>query len=246
MKKLIILSFLFIVTNKCYTHEIKYPSPIGYINDFANVIPDNYETGLSRLIHELKQKTNGAEIAVVTIQSIAPLQIEEYAVRLYEKWGIGKKGEDNGVLVLLALKERKIRIEVGYGLEGVLPDGKCGEIIDRLMLPYFRQGDLGKGITYGTLAIIQIVAKEYGVQLEGGKGYTHSRQKRHTASPLQTILFFLLLPFIIIGRVLFFPFALLSGGYWYRGGSFGMGGFGGGFGGFGGGLSGGAGATRGW
>lgn len=237
MKKIFILSFLFIIINSCYAQEVEYPNPIGYVNDFANVLPDNDEASISQLIQKLKQET-GAEVAVVTIQSIAPLEIEEYAVRLFEKWGIGKKGTDNGVLIIIAVNERKMRIEVGYGLEGALPDGKCGEIRDKFMIPYFKQGDLGKGIVSGTVAIIQIVANEYGVQLKG----SYSRQKRDTAAPLQILLFLLLLPFIIIGR-LFSPFSLLFGGY---GGSSGMGGFGGGFGGFGGGLSGGGGASGSW
>lgn len=251
MKKVFILPiiFLFIVINKCYAQEVEYPKPIGYVNDFANVIPDKDEIEISQLIYELKQKTKGVEIAVVTIESIAPLTIEEYAVRLYEKWGIGKKGVDNGVLVLLAIKERKMRIEVGYGLEGVLPDGKCGEIRDRFMIPYFKQGEFGKGVVYGTVAIIQIVVDEYNVQLKGCKGYSYSRQREYepSYSPLQILLFLLLI--LLFGKVLSFPLALLSGGYWYRGGGSVIGGFGGGFGGFsgfGGGLSGGGGASGSW
>jgi len=249
MKKIFILLLLLLFSiNKCYTQGLEFPKPIGYVNDFANVIPDNDESLLNQLIHELKQKTNGAEVAVVTIQSIAPLSIEEYAVRLYEKWGIGKKGLDNGVLVILAITERKMRIEVGYGLEGALPDGKCGEIRDRFMIPYFRQGELSKGIMLGTEAIIQIIANEYGVKLEGGIGYTQLRQTRNIPSPFQILLFLVLLPFILLARVLFLPLSLISGGggYWYRGGSYGMGGFSGGFGGFGGGLSGGGGASGSW
>ena len=108
----------------------QFPQPKGYVNDFANVIPPSQEQQINRICLELKQKT-GAQIADVTIQTLGDNYIEDYAVRLFEKWGIGEKGKDNGVLVLNAIRERKIRIEVGYGIEGIIPDGKAGRIRDQ-------------------------------------------------------------------------------------------------------------------
>ncbi len=224
--------------------------PTGYINDFAGVIGGSYTSRIEFLIRELKEKT-GAEIAVVTMRSLGELSPEEFANELFQRWGIGQKGKDNGVLILLSVGDRKVRIEPGYGLEGALPDGFCGEIIRRVMLPHFRKGDYGKGLYLGTVAVAQRVASEYGVELSdrGGRPlppYTSPARSRcgGLLSALVFIFFFLLL---LKGRFLF-PFLLGMGmgrGFW-SGGSFGGGGFGGGFGGFGGGSSGGGGATGGW
>ncbi|MFH1098091.1 MAG: TPM domain-containing protein [Candidatus Desantisbacteria bacterium] len=258
MRKRFLLCLFLLMISKCYAGEITYPEPIGFVNDFAGVIPENDEAALNQLLNEVKEKGNGAEIAVVTAQSIAPMSIEEYSVRLFEKWGIGKKGKDNGVLVLLAINEKKARIEVGYGLEGALPDGKCGEIIRMQMAPYFKNGDFGTGILSGVSVITQVIAKEYGIQLEGSR--QDERRVVKTRHGLFEQIFFLL--FILIGGICSFVSSIFPGsrsrrGFWSGGSGLGMGlgmsgfgggggGFSGGFGGFGGGFSGGGGASGGW
>ena len=255
MRKRLLLCLLLLMVSKCYAEEITYPKPIGSVNDFANVISENDENSLNQLINEVKEKCNGAEIAVVTIQSISPVSIEEYAVRLFEKWGIGKKGADNGVLVLLAINERKARIEVGYGLEGALPDGKCGEIIREQMSPYFKDGDFGTGILSGVSVINQIIAKEYGIQLEGRRQdetlAVKTKPDLNSFLPLLSILILCALSIFPNSRRLLLIVALcflglmFSGsisrrGVWSGRSGLGMGGFGGsggcsgGFGGFGG------------
>ncbi len=246
-----IYCFISSFAHQVYAKDVTFPEPIGYINDFADIIPEGYQIELNQLITELHQKAQGAEVSVVTVQSIEPLSVEEYAVGLFEKWGIGKKGADNGVLLLIALKERKLKIEVGYGLEGALPDGKCGEIRDRLILPYFKQGEFEKGIYLGSLAIIQSIAKEYQVELSETASVGNSLQNEHH-SPIKggllQFLFLLFLAPIAILKSLFFPSSRRGysgyssfGGF---GGSFSS--FGGGFGGFGGGMSGGGGASGDW
>lgn len=238
--------------NQVQAKEIIFPEHVGYVNDFANVISNDCQIKLNQIITKLHQKAQGAEVAVVTVQSIEPLSIEEYAVGLFEKWGIGKKGTDNGVLFLIAIKERKLRIEVGYGLEGALPDGKCGEIRDRFILPYLKQGNFENGIYFGTLAIIQVIADEYQVEIAPMAGDPLQDEKPmqneyHSSSNgglFQFLLLLLLAPFIIL-KSLFFPSS--RRGYYSTGGFGGsFGGFGGGFGGFGGGMSGGGGASGGW
>ena len=109
----------------CSSKKIEFPEPAGYVNDFAEILSEQQIQSISNYIKELQEKTT-AEVAVVTMKSVAPYDINVYAVKLFEKWGIGVKGDDNGVLILLSLKERKVRIEVGYGLEGILPDGLAG------------------------------------------------------------------------------------------------------------------------
>ena len=209
------------------------PQATGWVNDFASVISPEYKQKLDSLISELEAKTS-AEIAVVTVNSISPLSEIEYARKLFDKWRPGKKGKDNGVLVLLAIKERRWRIETGYGLEGILPDGLCGEIGRNYMVPYFKNGDYGRGLYNGITAITSIIAKDANVALTVSK--SNNAQ-----------LGFSFLPFIIIFIILSLFFHT-----WYLGdrGSYGEswgGGFGGGGGGgFGGGGGGGGGAGGGF
>ena len=228
----------------------KIPQPVGYVSDFAGVVGGDYASRIEYLAKQLKEKT-GAEIAVVTVESLGELGPEEFVNQLFQKWGIGQKGKDNGVLILLAIANKKVRIEPGYGLEGPLPDGFCGGIIREVMLPYFRVGDYGKGLYLGTAALAQRIASEYGVELseQGGNRLTpySPASGPHCGGLISAFVFFFFLIFLLRGRFLF-PFLLGMGmgrGFW-SGGSFGGGGFGGGFGGFGGGSSGGGGATGGW
>ena len=129
--------------------EPKYPAqPQGYVSDYANIINPSDKAAITELLEELEQKTT-AEVAVVTVPTTQPETIEGYSVKLFEKWGIGKKGKDNGVLFLIAAGDRRVRIETGYGLEGALPDVLCHKIISNLVVPAFKAGEYSKGITAG-------------------------------------------------------------------------------------------------
>ena len=131
MRRVLFLIICFVFLSLSTLAAQQLPKPVGYVNDFAGVIDQNSKARMDSLIRILKEKT-GVEIAVVTVDTIAPsASIEDYSIRLAEQWGIGKKGEDTGILLLLAMGERRVRIEVGYGLEGIIPDGLAGEIIDR-------------------------------------------------------------------------------------------------------------------
>ena len=123
---IVILLIILLISPATFAADI--PEPQGrWVNDYANVISAEYRAKLSDLIEELEEKTQ-AEVAVVTVESIAPYDEKEYARQIFDKWRPGKKGKDNGVLVLLAISERLWRIETGYGVEGILPDGLCGQI----------------------------------------------------------------------------------------------------------------------
>lgn len=230
-----------------------FPKPVGWVNDFAGVISEVDENRLNALITDLEMKTS-YEIAAVTVDTVSPLDINTYAVELYEDWGIGKRDKDNGVLVLLAMDERKVRIETGYGVEGILPDGLCGEIIRYKMVPYFKRGDFGSGVIAGVTTIASKIAEEYGVDLsqeQAPKTRYHEtgvRPKPGLRSLFGGLLSLLFLIAIFGLRLGLFGFLFLPmGGYWRSGGySGGSGGFSGGFSGFGGGLSGGGGATGSW
>ena len=122
------------------------PDHTGYVTDLASVLDDATEAKLKATLSGVERETT-AEVAVVTVKTLEGMTVDDYANRLFKEWGIGKKGKDNGVLVLVAPGERKIRIEVGYGLEPILPDGLAGNIIRNQALPEFRKGDFPGGIT---------------------------------------------------------------------------------------------------
>ncbi len=246
---LAVLAALFMGGSAVLWAERPIPKPQGLVNDFAGVLEAPYKGKIRAVVRELFQKTK-VPVVVVTMPDIGGAEYNDYANRLYETWGIGRKGEDKGVLIFITLKERKMRIETGYGVEGILPDGLVGEIRDRYMLPYLKQDRFGEGVLNGVLAVAQVIAKDAGVTLSGAvppKASKASPRKRSRGSllPILGIILFLM---VFSGRrrgawIFFLPW-ILGGGMSGRGGgsSGGFGGFSGGFGGFGGGMSGGGGA----
>lgn len=226
----------------------KYPSPRGTaVNDFANVVDQENAAKMESLAQEILQKT-GAAVVVATVTEIGPTEeISLYVNGLYKAWGIGKKGEDRGVLIFLAVKERKIRIETGYGVEGVLTDGVIGEILDKYVVPQLKAGETGKALYNAMLACGAYIAKDKGVQLTGVAGpYRTKARPQNKGFNIVWVIILIIAAIVLLGTKTgrsMLPWILLlllsSGG---RGG--GGGGFGGGFGGFGGGASGGGGAGR--
>lgn len=238
------------------------PAPTGYVNDFAGVLtPETYQS-LEALCTQVDQQAH-AQIAVVTVKSMDPdtagatPSIEEFATALEDKWKVGKKGTDRGVLLIVSLNPRKYRIEVGYGLEGILPDGKVGDI-GRDMQPYLHTDDYNQGITVATRELAQDIAADAGVSLgqeAGGEPVPQASGGNSTdgQANLLPVLVFGGIALVVIaimiatghvGLLFFLLFNMLGGGR--GGGGFGGGsdgGGGGGFGGFGGGGSGGGGAS---
>ena len=227
-------------------NEVRFPSPEGLVNDRAGVLSEKTKAQLGSLLGLIERKTS-AEVVVLTVKTTRPLTTEQYAVELFQKWGIGKRGKDNGVLILLATEDRKVRIETGYGLEGAVTDAYAKVIIDTFMVPRFQKGDYDGGIIGGVIPIAQIIRDEYGVELDFKKEgldlseYTVRKKKSSPLSALVTLIFFILIFGFRFGTMFFIMSG--SGGYW-SGGS--RGSFGGGFGGFGGGMSGGGGASGSW
>lgn len=246
---LLVAVLLFVFTPNSFANE-KFPKPVGAVNDFAGVITPQYERAMNSLALKVLQKT-GTSVVVATFKSIGDNDPADFANKLYEAWGIGKKGEDKGVLIFLAVKERKVRIETGYGVEGILPDGRVGEILDRYVVPYLKKGNYGKGLSNAMVVVSTIVARDAKVSLTG-KSPAHKPGTHRTGKGGN--LFSLILLIIVItmllgtrrGRAMlpFLLLMLLMGGGGRGGGGFGS--FGGGFGGFGGGMSGGGGAGRGF
>ncbi len=232
----------------------------GYVNDFAGVLSADAKDQLTNLCTELDQKAN-AQIAIVTIHTLDGDSVDDFANRLFERWGVGPKGSDRGVLILLAVDDRQYHIEVGYGLEGILPDGKVGGF-GRQMVPNLKQGDYSGAIVQLTGKIAGVIAQDKGVALSGQPPAPpdgdDQQAPRFNFGAIIFILFGLSFVFRLI-RSLFGHGGTRrrgTGGWWWLppmgggggwgGGGFGGGGGGGGFGGFGGGMSGGGGASGGW
>jgi uncharacterized protein len=226
--------------------------PRDYVVDLAGIIRSDLKNELNTYLQRLEQKTS-AQVLVLTVQSLDGQSIEEFAFNTKERWKLGQKGKDNGVLIVVALKDRKYRIEVGYGLESVLPDSMVGTIGRQYFVPYFRQGDYSTGIYTGTVAVIRTVAGHEGVSIANGTGAAQPRNE-YRGKRLSTfqliavgIFGFIALLLCITHPTQCLLFLLASGrgrGGWSGGG----GGFGGGgsFGGGGGGSGGGGGASGGW
>ncbi len=233
--------------------EPDFPKPRGAVNDFAGVIDGESARRIEALSTELQEKT-GVALVVAAVDSLSGLTVEEYANRLYASWGVGGRELDEGAMLLLAVKERKVRIETGYGLEGLFPDGKAGRILDNDVLPEFREGRYGEGFYAGVRTMAEDVAEEKGVTLDGSTGRRKSGEGGSECGGTLMFLLFILLMILTRGRILgWILLGALSGGRggWSGGGGGGGGGFGGGFGGggfggFGGGSSGGGGASRGF
>ena len=233
--------------------EPPLPAPRGFVTDLAHVIPPATAARVTALATELRDKT-GAEIAVLTVDTTAPLDDFTYALRIAEAWKPGRKGEDTGVVFLVAVKDRKVRILVGYGLEAILPDGLVGEIRDRDIVPAFRAGDIGEGVWRGVVALATRIAAARGARLDGAPAPRPAGQAQSSG------LLFLVVVIVIIAVMVYlttFAPGIRSrgrgyggyggfGGFGGFGGGFGGGGGGGGFGGFGGGSFGGGGAGGSW
>jgi uncharacterized protein len=246
--------------------------PQGYVTDLAGVIDPGTKAKLEMLCAEVQQKT-GAQIAVVTVNSLDGESKEDYSADLYKQLGVGSKQDNRGVLLLVAPKERQYRIEVGYGLEPVINDARAGDI-GREMVPALRQQDYSGAILLATTRIAQLIAADKGVQLNGVPAATERAPSSGVSwwVPwlIVAIVFIVIralsrssrgggrgsggggsgLPWFLAGSALGSRGGSWGGGFGgssggFSGGGGGGGGFGG-FGGFGGGLSGGGGAGGSW
>jgi uncharacterized protein len=245
--------------------------PTNYVNDFAGVLDAPTQARLNALCQQVDQKAQ-AQIAVVTVKSVDGQDVVSYAVALYQKWGIGAKGKDRGVLILLATEDRKYWTTVGYGLEPILPDGKVGGF-GREMVPLLHSGDYAGAVTLLTARVASVIAQDAGVTLDNQPRLGATRQQPAPGGGAGVVVVILVLLFIVIpivrammgggggrrgggGGLGFLLGLLLGGGGGFGGGrggyggggfgGFGGGGGGGGFGGFGGGSTGGGGAGGSW
>jgi uncharacterized protein len=139
---------------------LEVPPYRGYVNDYAGMLAVETVRSLEQSLADF-ERSDSTQIAVLTIPSLEGEVLEDFSIKVVEKWGIGQKSKDNGVLLLVAKKERKVRIEVGYGLEGVLTDLLSGRIVDQVITPAFKAGRFDQGLSAGVGAIIQATRGEY-------------------------------------------------------------------------------------
>ena len=228
------------------------PPLTGPVVDLAGLLSPPQAARLDALARELQSKT-GAQIAVLTVESTAPEEIFDYGLRVAETWQLGDREKDDGLLLLVASRDRKLRFFSGYGLEGVLPDGKLGRILDRYAIPQLQRGEPGEGIIGAMQAAASEIAAEAGVELTGA-----APRAAPVAPPIDPRWLILLVILLLLLMRFFGPPPGMRGRRRYRPvlwggglGGIGSGGFGGGFrggGGFGGGGGGfgGGGAGRSW
>ena len=250
MLRRLILTTILLVTLAPAAAMGAFPKPTGFVNDFAKAMSPDTKARMEGMLASFERQT-GIEVAVVTLPSLNDEPIEDIAVRLFAEWGIGKKGKDNGILFLVAPSERRTRIEVGYDLEGAINDALAGRILDEVVLPRFKAGDMSAGIAAGTLAIVETISRKENLGFDPTAAYGAGAQeliapaRKKRGGPLSVVIkiAILIIMIIVFIRHPWLFLLLLSG--MGRGGAGGRG-FSGGFGGFGGGLSGGGGASRGW
>ena len=245
------LAFAFWIAASGWALDLGKLVPQGYVNDYANVISASQRVELERYCAAV-EKATGAQMALVTIPTLEGEPVEDVANSLFRRWGIGQKGKDEGLLLLLVVNDRKSRLEVGYGLEPILPDGSAGTVL-REMRPALREGAYGDALVAASHYLGTRIGQAKNVTVgDGAAPQPTQRRKKEGAVPLWLM---------IVGGI-FFLFLIGSGNVgaaWLLGsifsgrgggggggGGFGGGGGSGGFGGFGGGDSGGGGASSDW
>ncbi len=228
--------------------------PRDYVVDLAGVMSDTTQSRLNGILQELERKT-GAQVLVLTVQSLDGQPLEEFSFETKEKWRLGQKGKDNGVLMVVAVKDRRYRFEIGYGLEEILPDSLVGSIGRQYVVPSFKRGDYVTGITTAVVVVANTIADHEGVEISG---MPRVRQQGGGGSngqiPIPPVMIWIVLAvvallFITHPKQCFLLMLVSSmgggrGGGWSGGGGFGGGG--GSFGGGGGGSGGGGGASGSW
>jgi uncharacterized protein len=256
-KPAIVVLIVVLLATSAFAAPAWQQRPTGYVSDFAHVLDASTIAQLENIAQQVDEKGK-AQIAVVTVPSLEGSDIESYAVQLYKKWGIGYKGTDRGVLILLAVQDRRYRTEVGYGLEPILPDGKVGGFW-REAVPNLKSADYSGAVLLVATRVADVIAKDAGFEISTDR--TNLAPVVHEPEGLSAgaIIFLIIVVLIILatpfGRALLWGLLLSGGGGIGRRGGYssgggwsggGFGGGGGGFGGFGGGSSGGGGASGSW
>ncbi|WMJ80754.1 TPM domain-containing protein [Clostridium sp. MB40-C1] len=259
---IIVLAFIFIClfSFEKVNSQVKYPQPtnLKYVNDYVGILDNSSKEYIVSVGKELEDKT-GAQAVVVIIDSLKEEEIRNYGARLFRNWGIGQKDKDNGLLILLSMKEKRWSVEVGRGLEGALPDILTNRVMEEVAIPEFKKNDFSKGIKNAYSVFSDYIGKEYGVSLEKNEkinfNYEKGTSRKGSSMPLYIVVGLIFIDIVFNrARVIRFIIQLIFWNSFFGGGPGGRGGgpwggggsSGGGFGGFGGGDTGGGGSSGGW
>ncbi len=239
---LLVFFTFFLCSAKALAEDVQIPQPVGdiYVQDFAHVLNETEKTELIQLGKKIEDQTT-AQVAVLTVDTIGNSSIEEFSTAAFRQYGIGSKKENNGVLLVLAMKEQKVRIEVGYGLEGRITDGKAGRILDDYAIPYLKKEQPDQAVVNTYKALTKEVQAEYGkssTDQNGGQTAQDKGIKIPSWIMVLGIAILVILDFTFFGGTLTRICLMIL----FRGGRGGGGNSRGG----GGGSSGGGGAGRGW
>ena len=245
---IIIAACLFVAFSVTGFAQSSFPKPTNnfFVNDFADVLSSEQEAQLQSMGVNLYNASK-AQVVLVTVDSLEGSDIDSYALGLARSWGIGDKDKDNGVLLLLSVNDREVKIEVGYGLEGALPDSKTGRILDTYGMDYFRVDAFGQGLLAVYNSLVNEIYIEYGMSPD--EDYTPVEEDSLSFSSIAYVVFLIVVLIVVLPRMRFgFPFIFFGGPrgpHGFGGGGFGSGGFsGGGFRGGGGGFGGGGSSRR--
>jgi len=244
MKKTIIIFALILLVSQMLA--LKVPKLKGHVNDYGNVLSSSEERRLENYLTSFEAAST-VQIALLTIKSLQGENLEDYSMRVADAWKLGNKEKDNGVLLLVSMQDKKLRLEVGYGLESSLTDAKSGYIIRNYIVPGFKSGSYYNGIAAGMDAVTGVISDQLEITDEQIAQSQRKQAKKSPQVPFGLIMFILMFVFGGFGRrrrgglfTALFLGSMLGGGRG-RSGGFGGGGFSGGGGGFGGG-----GASGGW
>jgi uncharacterized protein len=264
MKQLLFYLLFFLTGAFCFAQNIPArPNPPRLVNDFANVLTPDQKAALEEKLVAYDDSTSN-QLVIVTVKSIGDYDVQDVALKILRDWGVGNKKTNNGIVLLASMEDHKLRIEVGYGLEGAVPDAIAKRIIEDELVPNFKAGNFYRGFDEATDAIFKAAAGEY----KAPEGYDKrgQQQGRGNGSSIISIIVIIIVIIVIFssrggggggggmmsrrgyrgwGPPIWFP---TGGGGWSGGGGGGgwSGGGGGGFGGFGGGSGGGGGASGSW
>jgi uncharacterized protein len=249
------LTAVLVLAVAAFAEPVKQLKATDYVNDFAHVLDQNTIAQVDSLCQQIDQKAH-AQIAVVTVHTLDGSDVESYAVDLYKQWGIGAKSTNRGVLILYAIDDHRARVEVGYGLEPILPDGKVGGF-QREAIPLMRAQQYDQALLLVTSRVAHVIADDANITLSGPEiaAPRPERQQPGGGLSLRGIILLVIIFIVIMATplrsiVFWMLFSGMFGGGgrggWSGGGFGGGGGGGGGFGGFGGGSSGGGGGSSSW
>ncbi len=237
---LLLLFFFALLTSDGLAREVIPPKPTSYFNDYAGVVSAATARQLNQTLEDFEKSTSSQIVVAIFQKMQSDSSLEDYAHRVFEAWGAGQKDKNNGAVLFIFVQDRRMRIEVGYGLEGALPDALAKRIVDDEIAPFFKKGDYDRGLTAGVTAILQATRGEY-----QGTGRTVARNSGRGIN-LLVVLFWLIVVISVLSRVVragrgtvYHRRGWGSYGGWWGGGGWGSGGGSSGGGGGGGGFSGG-------